>query len=81
MGAVGLNGAARAEGETQASTARIASSGWAKWAPVSAAAVCTHLVGSSGRSPSREHDPPDVGGQGRDRASVTMGAGGRYAER
>lgn len=51
MGAVGLNGAARAEGETQASTARIASSGWAKWAPVSAAAVGTHLVGSSGRSP------------------------------
>jgi hypothetical protein len=48
MGAVGLNGAARAEGETQANTARIASSGWAKWAPVSAAAVGTHLVGSSG---------------------------------
>ncbi|MER7484276.1 hypothetical protein ABTX60_42840 [Streptomyces sp. NPDC126510] len=48
MGAVGLNGAARAEGGTQASTARIASSGWAKWAPVNAAAIGTHLVGSSG---------------------------------
>ncbi|MFI6037963.1 hypothetical protein ACIBBD_28100 [Streptomyces sp. NPDC051315] len=48
MGAVGLNGAARAEGGTQAITARIASSGWAKWAPVNAAAIGTHLVGSSG---------------------------------
>jgi hypothetical protein len=48
MGAVGLNGAARAEGGTQASTARISSSGWARWAPVNAAAVGTHLVGSSG---------------------------------
>ncbi|GAB2879419.1 hypothetical protein GCM10027074_54620 [Streptomyces deserti] len=48
MGAVGLNGAARAEGGTQATPARIASSGWAKWAPVNAAAVGAHLVGSSG---------------------------------
>ncbi|MEV7815519.1 hypothetical protein AB0P05_33120 [Streptomyces flaveolus] len=48
MGAVGLNGAARAEGATQANSARIASSGWAKWAPVNAAAIGTHLVGSSG---------------------------------
>ncbi|MFE9627740.1 hypothetical protein [Streptomyces sp. NPDC006527] len=48
MGAVGLNGAARAEGGTQAVTARIASSGWAKWAPVNAAAIGTHFVGSSG---------------------------------
>lgn len=48
MGAVGLNGAARAEGGAQSTRARIASSGWAKWAPVSAAAVGAHLVGSSG---------------------------------
>ncbi|MER5831388.1 hypothetical protein ABT116_11245 [Streptomyces sp. NPDC002130] len=48
MGAVGVNGAARAEGGTQTGTARIASSGWAKWAPVNAAAIGTHLVGSSG---------------------------------
>ncbi len=48
MGAVGLNGAARAEGGTQASTVRFASSSWAKWAPMNAAAVGTHLVGSSG---------------------------------
>ncbi|QIJ65750.1 hypothetical protein [Streptomyces sp. JB150] len=48
MGAVGLNGAARAVGGTQVTSARIASSGWAKWAPVNAAAIGTHLVGSSG---------------------------------
>ncbi|MDN3296328.1 hypothetical protein QWM81_20115 [Streptomyces ficellus] len=48
MGAVGLNGAARDEGGTWATTARIASSGWAKWTPVNAAAIGAHLVGSSG---------------------------------
>ncbi len=48
MGAVGLNGAARAAGETQTGSARIASSGWAKWTPVNAAAIGAHLVGSSG---------------------------------
>ncbi|MFF9850452.1 hypothetical protein [Streptomyces litmocidini] len=48
MGAVGLNGAARDEGGTWATTARIASSGWAKWTPVNAAAIATHLFGSGG---------------------------------
>lgn len=48
MGAVGLNGAAKDEGGTEATTARIASSGWAKWTPVNAAAIAVHLVGSSG---------------------------------
>ncbi|MET9803049.1 hypothetical protein [Streptomyces sp. NPDC006368] len=48
MGAVGLNGAARDEGGTWETTARIASSGWAKWTPVNAAAIAVHLVGSSG---------------------------------
>jgi hypothetical protein len=48
MGAVGLNGAARAEGGTQVTRARIASSGWAKWTPVSAAAIGTNLVSGSG---------------------------------
>ncbi|MEV7083648.1 hypothetical protein AB0N88_34710 [Streptomyces sp. NPDC093516] len=49
MGAVGLNGAARAAGATQTGGgARIASAGWAKWTPVNAAAIGTHLVGSSG---------------------------------
>ncbi len=48
MGAVGLNGAAVSEGGTEAAGARIASSGWAKWTPVNAAAIAVHLVGSSG---------------------------------
>ncbi|MEU7428752.1 hypothetical protein [Streptomyces sp. NPDC040750] len=48
MGAVGLNGAARDEGGTWSTTARIASSGWAKWTPVNAAAIATHLFGSAG---------------------------------
>ncbi|MFD4791082.1 hypothetical protein ACFWN1_29340 [Streptomyces sp. NPDC058459] len=48
MGAVGLNGAAEAEGGTVRETARIASAGWAKWSPVGAAAVVAHLVGGAG---------------------------------
>ncbi|GAA2936677.1 hypothetical protein [Streptomyces enissocaesilis] len=48
MGAVGLNGAAGDEGGTEATTARIASSGWSKWTPVNAAAIAAHLVGGSG---------------------------------
>lgn len=48
MGAVGLNSAARAEGGTWRDTARIASAGWARWTPVSAAALAVHLVGGTG---------------------------------
>lgn len=48
MGAVGLNGAAREQGPSWEEGARIASSGWAKWTPVSAAAIGLHLVGSGG---------------------------------
>lgn len=48
MGAVGLNGAARAEGGSERRTARMAASGWERWSPVNAAAVGCHLIGSSG---------------------------------
>ncbi|MFI8186686.1 hypothetical protein ACIF70_40305 [Actinacidiphila glaucinigra] len=48
MGAVGLNGAARAEGSGERGTARIAACGWEKWSPVNAAAIGCHLVGASG---------------------------------
>ncbi|MGW5969631.1 hypothetical protein [Streptomyces sp. NPDC055186] len=48
MGAVGLNGAAEDEGGTDETSARIASSGWAKWTPVSAAAIGAHLFGGGG---------------------------------
>lgn len=47
MGAVGLNGAAQSEGGTWQTTARIASSGWAKWTPVNAAAIAAHLYEAS----------------------------------
>lgn len=48
MGAVGLNGAAKDQGASWEQGARIASSGWAKWTPVNAAAIAAHLVGASG---------------------------------
>ncbi|WP_055596819.1 hypothetical protein [Streptomyces hirsutus] len=48
MGAVGLNGAAKEEGATDQAKARIASAGWAKWAPVNAAAIGAHLFGGGG---------------------------------
>ncbi|MFF9060194.1 hypothetical protein ACF09K_16140 [Streptomyces sp. NPDC014882] len=48
MGAVGLNGAARDEGGTEAARDRISSSGWAKWVPVNAAAIGAHLFGGGG---------------------------------
>ncbi|WP_309062275.1 hypothetical protein [Streptomyces sp.] len=48
MGAVGLNGAAKDEGGTDQAKARIASSGWAKWTPVNAAAIGAHLFGGGG---------------------------------
>ncbi|MFD7539940.1 hypothetical protein [Streptomyces sp. NPDC059819] len=48
MGAVGLNGAAKEQGASWQEGARIASSGWAMWTPVSALAIGAHLVGSTG---------------------------------
>ncbi|MFF3641008.1 hypothetical protein [Streptomyces sp. NPDC002564] len=48
MGAVGINGAAEAEGVTEVGTARIASVGWSKWAPLGAAAIGAHLWGGAG---------------------------------
>ncbi|WP_411076104.1 hypothetical protein [Streptomyces sp. cmx-4-7] len=48
MGAVGLNGAAKDEGGTEAATDRIASAGWARWTPVNAAAIGAHLFGGGG---------------------------------
>ena len=47
MGAVGLNGAAAAARD-ESERSRIASAGWAKWTPVNAAAIGSHLVGATG---------------------------------
>jgi hypothetical protein len=47
MGAVGVNGASK-DVKDPAERAVIASAGWARWAPVSAAAIGTHLAGAAG---------------------------------
>jgi hypothetical protein len=44
MGAVGVNAAAGAVGDSR-DRARVAAVGWAKWAPVSALAIGAHLIG------------------------------------
>lgn len=47
MGAVGLNGAA-SDVADPADRARVAAAGWARWAPVNAAAIGVHLAGGLG---------------------------------
>ncbi len=47
MGAIGLNGAAAAVTDPK-DRARVASVGWAKWAPANAGAIGAHLVGGAG---------------------------------
>jgi hypothetical protein len=47
MGAVALNGASKDAGNPAERT-KIAASGWARWAPFSAAAIGAHLLGGGG---------------------------------
>jgi hypothetical protein len=47
MGAVGVNGASK-DVKDPAERATVASAGWARWAPVSAAAIGAHVIGSIG---------------------------------
>jgi hypothetical protein len=47
MGAVGLNGASRNISDTD-ERVQVTSSGWARWAPFSAAAIGAHVVGGIG---------------------------------
>ena len=47
MGAIGVNGASK-DVKDPAERAAVASAGWARWAPVSAAAIGAHLVGATG---------------------------------
>jgi hypothetical protein len=47
MGAVALNGASK-DISDPAERTRIAAAGWARWAPVSAAAIAAHLAGGAG---------------------------------
>ncbi|MER8226557.1 hypothetical protein ABTZ58_40030 [Streptomyces sp. NPDC094143] len=72
MGAVGLNGAAQGEGGTQASRDRISSSGWAKWAPVNAAAIGAHLFGGGGLLAVNAHRVATQQGVGASTAAKTV---------
>lgn len=47
MGALGVNGAAD-EVEDSKDRARVAAAGWAKWAPINAAAIGLHAIGGLG---------------------------------
>lgn len=47
MGAIGLNGATRNTVAPQDDLA-VAASGWARWSPVAAAAISTHVIGGAG---------------------------------
>lgn len=47
MGAVGLNGASQ-DVSNPAERTRVASTGWARWSPVAATAIASHLAGGLG---------------------------------
>ena len=47
MGAIGVNGGSR-DVKDPAERAAVASAGWARWAPVSAAAIGAHAIGAIG---------------------------------
>ncbi|EXG79228.1 hypothetical protein CryarDRAFT_0257 [Cryptosporangium arvum DSM 44712] len=47
MGAIGVNGAANEVGDEK-DRVRVAAAGWARWSPIAAASIGTHLVGGLG---------------------------------
>lgn len=47
MGAIGVNGGSR-DVKEPAERAAVAAAGWARWAPISAAAIGAHLIGGAG---------------------------------
>ena len=47
MGAIGVNGGSR-DVKDPAERAAVAAAGWARWAPISAAAIGAHLIGGAG---------------------------------
>ncbi|MCC9689057.1 hypothetical protein [Streptomyces althioticus] len=72
MGAVGLNGAAQAEGGTETGRDRISSSGWSKWTPVNAAAIGAHLFGGGGLLAMNAHRVATQQGVGASTAAKTV---------
>lgn len=47
MGAIGVNGGSK-DVKDPAERATVAAAGWARWAPISAAAIGAHLIGGAG---------------------------------
>jgi len=47
MGAIGVNGGSK-DVKDPAERAAVAAAGWARWAPISAAAIGAHLIGGAG---------------------------------
>ena len=47
MGAIGINGGSK-DVKDPAERAAVAAAGWARWAPISAAAIGAHLIGGAG---------------------------------
>jgi hypothetical protein len=47
MGAIGVNGASK-DVKDPTERAKVAAAGWARWAPISAAAIGAHLIGAVG---------------------------------
>jgi hypothetical protein len=47
MGAIGVNGASK-DVKDPTERAKVAAAGWARWAPISAAAIGAHLIGADG---------------------------------
>jgi hypothetical protein len=81
MGAVGLNGASK-DISDPAERSKIAASGWARWAPVSAVAIGAHLLGGAGlllAQRGRVRNQPGVGANTIVKTVVTAAALGTTA--
>lgn len=81
MGAVGLNGAA-AQADSPQERLELSSLGWARWAPVSAAAIGMHAVGGIGliaTNKSRLAGQPGATANTAVKAALTVAAAGLTA--
>jgi hypothetical protein len=76
MGAISVNGASK-DIKDPAERAAIASDGWARWAPVSAAAIGAHVIGAVGlllANRDRVRNQPGVGANSAVKTALTVAA-------
>ena len=76
MGAISVNGASK-DIKDPAERAAIASDGWARWAPVSAAAIGAHVIGAVGlllANRDRVRNQPGVGTNSAIKTALTVAA-------